>query len=146
MAIETRPVQRFKQNTLGHCLLMGRKTWDSIGRPLPGRQTIVLSRQTGLLLPAGVVQAHCIDDVLPRVEPGREVMVVGGAQVYQLALPRCQRMRLTRVMTDIEGDTIFPAIDWSQWRQVSSELVEADADNQWPCDYQLWERLDACHS
>jgi dihydrofolate reductase len=135
-----RDLQRFKQFTMGHCLLMGRKTWDSIGRPLPGRQTIVLSRQADLSLPEGVTRAGDLVHVEELVEPGREVMVVGGAELYRLALPHCNRMLWTQVLAEVDGDTWFPKIDWSQWRKESSEPFPADAENQWPCEYQLWKR------
>lgn len=136
-------LQRFKRLTMGHCLLMGRKTYDSIGRPLPGRQTIVLSRQTDNVaagMAAGVAVAASLEQVSDLVEAGREVMVVGGAQVYQLVLPRCQRMLITRVTAEIDGDTFFPQVDWTEWTLVSSESFPADADNQWPCELQIWER------
>ncbi len=115
-------LKRFKRMTMGHCLLMGRKTYDSIGRPLPGRQTIVLSRATGLqsssdtTTAAGVTYVADVDAVSRHVEAGRQVMVVGGAQIYSATLPYCSTIWLTRVHADVEGDVMFPTIDWSQWR------------------------------
>jgi dihydrofolate reductase len=97
-------LKRFKQLTMGHCLLMGRKTYESIGRPLPGRQTIVLSR-SGFRAP--VPNVACVasaEDVSALVEPGRKVMVVGGAQIYQATLPFCSEIWLTRVLADVAGD------------------------------------------
>lgn len=98
----------FKSLTTGHILLMGRKTFQSIGRPLPGRQTIVLSRQA--FSQAGV---RTISDLaeLPAVAAGREVFVCGGAQVYELTLPHCADLYLTLVLRRVEGDTFFPAFE-----------------------------------
>lgn len=133
-------LKRFKSMTMGQCLLMGRKTFESIGGPLPGRQTIVLSR-AGLesaLPPVTVVSD--LSQVAECVEPGRRVMVVGGAQIYAAALPACDTLWITRVLVDVEGDTYFPPVEWSQWQLASSEAVAADAQNQWPSEFQIWLR------
>ena len=125
---------------MGHCLLMGRKTYQSIGRPLPGRQTIVLSR-SGLTLADPAIQiASDLSDVDALVQPGRQVMVVGGSAVYRAALPRCQSMWITRVLTQAVGDTYFPDVDWWQWRLVSQESIPAGPRDDWPSEFQRWQR------
>lgn len=133
-------LKRFKSMTMGHCLLMGRKTYESIGRPLPGRQTIVLSRNGMENLPEGVSVAADLDEVESLVQSGRKVMVVGGAQVYRSALPRCAEIWLTRVQTEIEGDTAFPEVDWDAWTLQSAERFEPSDGDDWPTQFELWKR------
>ncbi len=134
-------LQRFKRMTMGHCLLMGRKTFDSIGKALPGRQSIVLSRSTSLSLPAGVTVVARVEEVARHVEPGRKVMVVGGAEIYAATLARWNEIWLTRVLADVAGETTFPTIDWTQWQQVSSESVSAGHKDDFPTEFQIWRRL-----
>ena len=136
----SRDLQRFKAMTMGHCLLMGRKTYQSIGRPLPGRQTIVVSRTGYDPGDSAITVIPDVAQVAEHVQPGRRVMVVGGAQLYAAALPRCGTMWITRVEVDIAGDTFFPELDWSQWQLQSSESFTADANNQWPSEFQVWRR------
>lgn len=141
-------LKRFKRMTMGHCLLMGRKTYDSIGRPLPGRQTIVLSRSRSMSPASGYSVAESLSQVAELVEPGRQVMVVGGAEVYRQALtespPRCSSIWLTRVLADVPGDTFFPEIDWDQWQLQSSEACPSGEGDDWPTEFQIWKcRSDA---
>jgi dihydrofolate reductase len=111
----------FKELTLGHVLVMGRTTYESVGRPLPGRTTIVVTRRPDWEPGAeGVRRAASVAEAL-RVagEIDDEVFVVGGAQVYQAALPDADRLALTFVEAEPEGDTRFPEVDWSAWREVA---------------------------
>jgi len=133
-------LRRFKQLTMGHCLLMGRKTFESIGKTLPGRQTIVLSRQNSGQFPAGVKVASNLQEVGELVEPGRRVMVVGGAEVYHRALPVCDALWITRVQSDVAGDTFFPEVDWSQWQLQSRTFADASPRDDWPTEFQQWQR------
>lgn len=134
-------LQRFKKMTMGQCLLMGRKTYQSIGKPLPGRQTIILSRQ-GLPIDDPVVSvAPSLQAVSGLVQPGRQLMVVGGADVYRSALPLCGRLLITRVMAEVEGDTYFPDLDWNQWQLLSSEALPAGPRDDWPTLFQQWQRI-----
>ncbi|MCC7334141.1 MAG: dihydrofolate reductase [Pirellulaceae bacterium] len=137
-------LQRFKRMTMGHCLLMGRKTYDSIGRPLPGRQTIVLSRSRSTVPATGCFVAENLSQVSELVEPGRQVMVVGGAEVYRQTLaepsPRCSTIWLTRVLADVPGDTYFPDVDWDQWQLKSSEACPFVDGDDWPTEFQIWMR------
>ena len=134
-------LKRFKRLTMGHCLLMGRKTYESIGRPLPGRQTIVLSKSGCQMDVPGVTCAADPVEVPALVEPGRRVMVVGGAQIYQATMSYCREIWLTRVLADVSGDVYFPTIDWTQWEQTSSEALPTSEFDQWPTEFQSWLRL-----
>ncbi|MBX3420796.1 MAG: dihydrofolate reductase [Pirellulaceae bacterium] len=134
-------LRRFKSLTMGQCLLMGRKTFQSIGRPLPGRQTIVLSRSGWSNPYPQVCLATDLAQVDALVQPGRRVMVVGGAEVYRAALSRCQQLWMTRVLAEVGGDTYFPNIDWTQWQLVSSQFLPAGPADQWPTEFQQWQRI-----
>ena len=101
----------FKQMTLGHTLVMGRKTFESIGRPLPNRKTIVLSRTS--FTRDGVVWMRSLEDIDPSLEPG-ETFICGGGDVYRQALPLCSDLYLTRVKREVEGDVLFPEFE-SRW-------------------------------
>jgi len=116
----TGDLAHFRALTMGHVLLMGRTTYDSIGRPLPGRTTVVLTRQADWSAP-GVRVAHDLESALAltRTLDG-EVFVVGGAQLYTATLPIADRLVLTRVEQSPPGDTFFPHVDWSVWQEVSS--------------------------
>lgn len=109
-------LRRFKELTVGHVLVMGRRTYDSIGRPLPGRETIVVTRQPDWSA-EGVRTAHSLDEALALAGP-RNVYVAGGGEIYRLALPLADRLELTEIDQDLAGDTHFPAYDLSQWREV----------------------------
>jgi dihydrofolate reductase len=111
----------FKELTLGHVLVMGRKTYESVGRPLPGRTTVVVTRQPGWDPGAeGVLRAGSVPEAL-RVagEIDDEVFVVGGAQVYEATLPDADRLALTFVEAEPDGDTRVPDVDWTAWREVA---------------------------
>ena len=111
----------FKELTLGHVLVMGRRTYESIGRPLPGRTTIVVTRRPDWEAGAeGVRRAGSVAEALElAARLGDEVFVVGGAQVFAEALPATERLALTFVDAEPEGDTSFPEVDWAEWREVA---------------------------
>jgi dihydrofolate reductase len=121
-------LRHFKKLTYGHVLIMGRRTYESIGHPLPGRTTVVVSRHaTTAQEPSaeGVVTARTVQAALARgLEIDDEVFVVGGAQVYAAGLEMADRMVLTLVDEDPEGDTCFPEVDWSVWRETHRELSD----------------------
>jgi len=131
-------LKRFKQRTMGHHLVMGRKTFEAIGRPLPGRTTVVISRQPGYA-PAGVLVAQSLEEALAVTGQDAEVFVAGGGQIYALALERANRMYLTRVHAEIDGDTYFPKYDESQWKLVEREDHAADEQNQHPFSFLVFE-------
>jgi dihydrofolate reductase len=112
-------LQRFKRLTLGHTLVMGRKTYDSIGRPLPGRTTIVVTRQPGWSA-AGVQVANSLDEAL-KLADGIDVYVAGGGEIYRLALPLADRLELTEVDQSPDGDVTFPLFDEQDWSESARE-------------------------
>ena len=112
---------QFKATTLGHTLVMGRATFDSIGRALPGRRTIVITRNP-TWHHAGLETAHSFADALALAGPGDEVFAAGGAQIYELALPFAQRLVITEVDAEPEGDTWFPSWARADWVEVSREV------------------------
>ena len=116
-------LKRFKALTMGKPILMGRKTWDSIGRPLPGRRSLVLTRDRSLAIPGATV-VHDWDTALTAAGDD-ELMVVGGAEIYKLALPRADRLHLTEVDAAPEGDAYFPPFDRSAFRETLREAHEA---------------------
>ena len=134
-------LRRFKQLTMGHCLLMGRKTFESIGRSLPGRQTIVLSRAGFECAAPNVAVVASIEQVAASIEPGKRLMVVGGAEVFRLSLPRCQHIWMTRVLADVAGDTYFPVVDWTRWRMVDHEEFPGTDKDEYATRFERWERL-----
>ncbi|NTX00373.1 MULTISPECIES: dihydrofolate reductase [Myxococcus] len=113
---------RFKRLTMGHTLIMGRKTYDSIGRPLPGRAFIVVTRQQDFA-PDGVTVAHSVEQALQqaRARGDDEVFIAGGADLYAQTMDRVQRLYLTRIARDYPGDILFPEVDLSGWRLVEEE-------------------------
>ncbi|AKF83387.1 diacylglycerol kinase [Myxococcus fulvus 124B02] len=113
---------RFKRLTMGHTLVMGRKTYESIGRPLPGRTFIVVTRQQDFA-PPGVTVAHSVEQALQQAEArgDDEVFIAGGADLYAQTMDRIQRLYLTRIARDYAGDTFFPEVDLSGWRLIEEE-------------------------
>jgi len=120
-------LQHFKQATMGKAIVMGRKTWQAIGRPLPGRQNIVVSRNPGFHA-AGVDVAGSLEEAV-RISESDEVMVIGGGQLYTLGLPLAQRMILTLIDIEPEADTWFPEWDEREWSQTSEEHYPVDDKN-----------------
>ena len=132
-------LKRFKALTTSHPLLMGRKTYESIGQPLPNRRTIVLTRDPTYDSP-GVEVAHDLDEAFARVASNDEVFVAGGAQIYRATLPRADRVYLTIVHTILEGDTYFPELDSSEWRLEEDMYHTADDRNPHSYTFQRYER------
>ncbi len=134
-------LRNFKAVTMGKPIVMGRKTWDSLGRPLPGRQNIVITRQPGLeaggcdVVPYPAKALTVADDT-------DEIMIIGGGQIYAMFLRRADRIYLTRVHTEIEGDAFFPGLDEEQWKRVSAERHEADDANEHAFTFEVWDRQD----
>ena len=120
----------FKRVTMGHHLVMGRKTWASIGRPLPGRTMVVLTRDPALAIPGARV-VHELPEALAlaRAAGDTEAFVIGGAELYALALPLADRLYLTRVHADVEGDVRLPDYDPGEWVEVAREEHAADDDH-----------------
>lgn len=121
-------LQHFKRATMGKAIVMGRKTWQSIGRPLPGRQNIVISRNPGFSAAGADVSASLAAAV--EIAEADEIMVIGGGQLYTLALPLAQRLILTLIDIEPEADTWFPAWDNNQWQQTEERHFHVDESNE----------------
>ena len=139
-------LQRFKRVTIGHVMLMGRKTWESIGRPLPGRTSIVISRQADYETGFDEVSvAENLDAALATARAvagdAAEVFVIGGARIYALTFPHAERLLLTRVHADVAGDVYFPSVQWNQWKRVEEEYATADERNDYAHTYQVYKRV-----
>lgn len=120
-------LQHFKQVTMGKPIIMGRKTYESIGRPLPGRTNIIISGNRDYAA-AGCRIVHSIADALAEIDPDEEAMVIGGASFYAQALPYASRMYLTIIDEDFDGDAVFPEYDQTQWQEI--ERVEGVSDSK----------------
>lgn len=121
-------LKRFKSLTLGHPIIMGRKTWESLGRPLPGRTNIVISRSTGLAAPGISVVDSLEASVAMAARAGAdEAFIIGGAQIYAQALPIADRLQLTEIDRDYPGDAHFPEFDPALWRETLRERHHAEA-------------------
>lgn len=139
-------LRRFKRLTMGHVMLMGRRTWESIGRPLPGRTSVVISRQADYQTGHGEVSvAVNLDEALAAARgvagDSAEAFVIGGAKIYETTFPSAQRLLLTRVHADVEGDVFFPEVNWEEWNMVEEELCAADEKNDYAHTYQVFERV-----
>ena len=130
----------FKAQTLGKPCLMGRRTLESFPAPLRGRRNIALTRQPGYEAPEGVEVAHSLDEALAMAGEAQEVMILGGARVYEELMARADRFYLTVVHADVDGDTRFPPFDLAQWRVASVEHHGADARNAHAYSFYVLER------
>lgn len=122
-------LRRFRALTMGKPILMGRKTFQSLGRPLPGRRNVVLTRDAAFA-PADVVVVHDWEQALAATADAPELMVVGGAEIYRLALPRAERIHLTEVEAAPEGDTLFPEFDREAYREALREEHGAGPEDE----------------
>ena len=137
-------LRRFKRLTMGHTLLVGRKTYESMGA-LPGRRTVVLSRaaeQRRDRDDAAVTWRRTLAGALEHCRGLDLVFCCGGAEIYSLCLPLAGRMHLTWVEAEVDGDTRFPEVEWDDWRLVSEEAVPADERNEFPTSYCVYARVD----
>jgi dihydrofolate reductase len=133
---------RFKRLTMGHTMIMGRRTFDSIGRLLPGRRTIVVTRQTEWAFPGALV-AHRLEDALEAAaESGEsEAFVVGGADVYAQALPRVERIYRTRVHASVPGDVYFPPLPEAGWQVIESRPQAAGDRDDYASTFEILQRV-----
>jgi len=134
-------LQYFKRVTMGKPLIMGRKTHESIGRPLPGRKNIIITRDAAFSA-EGCVVVNSIDAALAECGEADEVMVMGGASLYEQFLPRANKLYLTQVHADLEGDTWFPDWQVEQWNELDREDHQADEKNQFDYSFVVYERID----
>lgn len=140
-------LKRFKQLTMGHTLIMGRKTWESIGRPLPGRGMVVISRQAGYAAEGADVVANLDRALKIAAEAGdEEAFVIGGAEIYRLAIPHADRIYLTLVLAEVEGDTRFPEVNWDDWQRIDADSHPADNENDHAHVFHVFDRLPVAES
>jgi len=135
-------LKHFREVTSGHAVIMGRKTFESIGRPLPNRRNIVITRQPGYA-PEGVEAAGSLEAAVALAmadSPEREAFVIGGGEIFRQALPIADRIYLTRVEADVEGDAFFPDLDPREWREVSRREGIVDEKNSLPHAFLVLER------
>ena len=134
-------LRRFKELTLGHALLVGRKTFESIGRPLPGRDMIVLSRRQGYA-PEGVRVARSVQEALDLARDAgeSELFVAGGSEIYRQTLPVADRLHLTRIEEDVPGDAYFPDYDETEWRLAEREAHEPGDGIPFAWSFEVWDR------
>jgi dihydrofolate reductase len=133
-------LRRFKKTTMGHHMIMGRKTYDSIGRPLPGRTSVVLTRQENYQAAGGVRIARSWEQAIQECQGDDEVFVIGGEQVYRIALPHANRLYLTEVHCEIPGDAHFPDWDADAWSELDREFTAADERNEISSTYRVLQR------
>lgn len=131
----------FKRLTTGHTIIMGRKTLDSVGRALPDRRTIVVTRNAHYEC-KGVETTTSLERALQLTVEEEEVFVVGGGDIYRLALPRADRIYLTFVHSKFDGDTFFPEIDPSCWTLTQDDRHEPDDKHRYPYSFRLYERIE----
>jgi len=134
-------LKHFKKTTLGHHIIMGRHTWESIGRALPGRTSVVITRKTGYQA-KGCTVCHSLKDALEvaRQSGENEAFIAGGANLYEQCLPVAERFYLTEILTDIRGDTNFPEYDKTDWVVVESSTHEADERNPYACRFLVMDK------
>ena len=132
-------LKHFREITTGHAVVMGRKTFESIGRPLPNRRNIVITRQADYA-PEGVEIVRSFTAALHAVPSDEEVFVIGGGEIFKIALPLADRVYLTRVEADVAGDVFFPELDPKEWREASHTEGVVDEKNPYPHTFILLEK------
>ena len=132
-------LKRFKRLTMGHHIIMGRKTYDSIGRLLPGRTTVIVTRQSNFIC-AGALTANSIEEAIALCGEDDLPFVTGGAEIYRLAIPFVSELHLTRVHTEIDGDTKLPEIEWADWNLVEESCFQKDEKNSFDYSFQTFIR------
>jgi dihydrofolate reductase len=136
-----RDLKHFKATTMGHHLIIGRRTWDEVGKPLPGRTMVVVTRSLRFEA-AGATVVHSLEEALEVSKKDEEPFVGGGAYIYRMALVQdlVDRLYITRVHADVKGDTFLPEIDFDEWQLVSTDHHEADKKNTLACTFEVYER------
>lgn len=127
----------FKKTTYGSPVVMGRKTWESIGRALPGRLNIVVSRR-GVSLPKGVLSARTLSEALRAAGDAKRIFVIGGGEIYRQAMPLADKIWLTRIDGNFDGDTWFPTIPRAKFRKSILKILFPSAKRPWRVEFQLW--------
>lgn len=133
-------MKHFRELTMGKPVVMGRKTHESIGKPLPGRHNIVITRTAGLVI-EGCTVVTSLDEAIDAAGDVDEIMIIGGAEIYRESLGLANRIYLTRVHSAVEGDAHFPEIDYDEWVETSIESHAPDERNEYPYSFEVLERL-----
>lgn len=136
----------FKRVTMGKPIVMGRKTYESIGRPLPGRTNIVITRNPefqaeGVKVVSSLEEALSLAADIALIDGVRELVVIGGAEIYRAAIPRADRLYITEVHASVEGDASLPDIDWTNWREEAREHHRAEGANPYDYSFVVYHRL-----
>ena len=132
-------LQYFKKITMGHTIIMGRKNHEDIGRPLPGRQNIILTRDSTYQA-QGCTVVHSVDQAVACAED-EEVFIIGGAEIYRLFLPRADRLYITHIHQAVDGNVTFPDYDSREWKLVSNEPHQPDENNPMSYSFCVYERI-----
>lgn len=134
-------MHHFRELTMGKPVIMGRKTFESIGKPLEGRESIVMTSDPNYQAEGRVV-VHSIEEALKAAEGNEEVVIIGGGKIYEEFLPQADRIYLTEIHQDFEGDTYFPEFDQNEWQETSRQDFEADEKNQFAYSFLTLERKE----
>ncbi|HEX2926630.1 MAG TPA: dihydrofolate reductase [Ruminiclostridium sp.] len=129
----------FKRITMGKPVIMGRKTFESLGKPLPGRINIVISRDTGYK-PEGCIAVNSIDEAIGYIGQ-EEAFIIGGAEIYRAFLPIADKLYVTEIYEEFEADAFFPPVDYSQWKLLSCESGTKDEKNPYEYKWMVYERI-----
>ncbi len=134
----------FKKVTLGHHVIMGRKCFESIGRPLPKRTNVIITRNL-FYMSSGCLITHTLEEALQIAKDNQEAeaFIIGGAQIYELAMPYLDRIYLTEVDLEVDGDVRFPELDMGQWNLLSEEAHQADEKNKYGYVFKVLEKKEA---
>lgn len=133
-------LKHFKNITTGHTIIMGRKTYESIGKPLPNRRSIVITHNKGYKI-EGAEVVHSLDDALNLLDENEEGYIIGGAQIYKQALPFCDKIYLTTVHHHFDADAFFPEIDKNMWKETEKAENKADEKNEFDYTFSTLERM-----
>ncbi|OOF39128.1 dihydrofolate reductase [Rodentibacter rarus] len=123
----------FRKNTMGKPVIMGRKTFESIGRPLPKRVNIVLSRQP--YESEGILWKNSVESAVDFVKDSEEIMLIGGGELFKQYLPQADKLYLTQIQTELDGDTFFPTLNWEEWHIEFEKYQEKDENNPYDCRF-----------
>lgn len=131
----------FKSVTMGHHMIMGRKTFESIGggKPLPGRTTVIVTRQMGYKA-EGCVVVHSLEEAINVAKNDVELFIIGGAEIFKQGLQMADKLYLTKIHQDFEGDTFFPSINLHEWKMIGCEEHEPDEKNKYPYSFLVYKR------
>lgn len=134
-------LKRFKELTKGHCIIMGRKTFESFPKPLPNRTHIVITRQKHYKVPDGVIVVQTLEDALDASKKDLQPFIIGGGEIYKLALPIAKKIELTRVHASFDADTFFPKIDSNIWKETTNIFHDKDEKHDYSFSFLTYERI-----